>query len=63
MSRTLLNGRGFNQVCNELRTVMEEVVFNRKAMDIVEATNAELTWHRGKIHNSLKDNEVLMLHG
>ena len=35
----------------------KEVVFNRKAMDIVErATNAELTWHQGKIHNSLKDN-------
>jgi PKHD-type hydroxylase len=35
----------------------KEVVFNRKAMDIVnKATNAELTWHQGKIHNSLKDN-------
>ena len=34
----------------------KEVAFNRKAMDIVtKATNADLNWHQGKIHNSLKD--------
>ena len=33
----------------------KEVVFNRKAMDIVnKATNAELTWHQGKRDESFR---------